>query len=117
MIWEVGAMKEILLNREPLEKIAQRMKQQFAQSYPERAPFSARIEEDAELGGFRLICSSRWFGMQRETVVDAELFASTDYRELEKLAEDPLSCVALGTGRALDEFDAIRETYILSGTE
>ena len=33
------------------------------------------------------------------------------------IAEDPLSCVALGTGRALDEFDAIRETYILSGSE
>jgi len=33
------------------------------------------------------------------------------------IAEDPLSCVALGTGRALDEFDAIRETYILSGNE
>jgi len=33
------------------------------------------------------------------------------------IAEDPLSCVAVGTGRALDEFDAIRETYILSGNE
>ncbi len=33
------------------------------------------------------------------------------------IAEDPLSCVALGTGRALDDFDAIRETYILSGND
>lgn len=33
------------------------------------------------------------------------------------VAEDPLSCVALGTGKALEEYDAIRESYILSGTD
>ncbi len=33
------------------------------------------------------------------------------------VAEDALSCVALGTGRALDEFDEIRENFILSGVE
>lgn len=33
------------------------------------------------------------------------------------VAEDPLSCVALGTGRALDEFDEIRDNFILSGVE
>lgn len=33
------------------------------------------------------------------------------------VAEDPLSCVALGTGKALEEYDAIRESYILSGNE
>lgn len=30
------------------------------------------------------------------------------------VAEDPLSCVALGTGQALEAFGAIRETYILT---
>ena len=33
------------------------------------------------------------------------------------VAEDPLSCVALGTGQALEWFGAIRETYILTATE
>ncbi len=33
------------------------------------------------------------------------------------VAEDPLSCVALGTGKALDEFDEIRDNFILSGVE
>lgn len=33
------------------------------------------------------------------------------------VAEDPLSCVALGTGKALEEYDAIRESYILTGNE
>ena len=33
------------------------------------------------------------------------------------VAEDPLSCVALGTGKALDEFDEIRDSFILSGVE
>jgi rod shape-determining protein MreB len=33
------------------------------------------------------------------------------------VAEDPLSCVALGTGKALDEFDEIRENFIRSGVE
>jgi rod shape-determining protein MreB and related proteins len=33
------------------------------------------------------------------------------------VAEDPLSCVALGTGTALDKFDAIRDDFILSGIE
>lgn len=31
-----------------------------------------------------------------------------------RVADDPLSCVALGTGRALEEFDAIRESENLS---
>ncbi|MBI2841952.1 MAG: rod shape-determining protein [Armatimonadetes bacterium] len=33
------------------------------------------------------------------------------------VAEDPLSCVALGTGKALDEFEEIRDNFILSGVE
>jgi rod shape-determining protein MreB and related proteins len=33
------------------------------------------------------------------------------------VAEDPLSCVALGTGQALEQFGAIRETYIMTATE
>ncbi|MDO8588476.1 MAG: rod shape-determining protein [Armatimonadota bacterium] len=33
------------------------------------------------------------------------------------VAEDPLSCVALGTGQALESFGAIRENYILTATE
>ena len=33
------------------------------------------------------------------------------------VAEDPLSCVALGCGRALDQLDAIRDRFIQSGFE
>ncbi len=33
------------------------------------------------------------------------------------VAEDPLSCVALGCGRALDQVDAIRDQFIQSGFE
>lgn len=33
------------------------------------------------------------------------------------IADDPLSCVALGTGKALDEYDEIRDNFILSGVE
>jgi rod shape-determining protein MreB and related proteins len=33
------------------------------------------------------------------------------------VAEDPLSCVALGCGRALDQLDAIRDRFIESGFE
>jgi rod shape-determining protein MreB len=33
------------------------------------------------------------------------------------VAEDPLSCVALGTGQALESFGAIRETYISTSNE
>lgn len=33
------------------------------------------------------------------------------------VAEDPLSCVALGCGRALDQIDAIRDRFIESGFE
>ena len=32
------------------------------------------------------------------------------------VADDPLSCVAIGTGRALEEFDAIRDSHNLSGS-
>jgi len=33
------------------------------------------------------------------------------------VAEDPLSCVVLGTGKALEHYAAIRESHILSGVE
>ena len=33
------------------------------------------------------------------------------------VAEDPLSCVAIGCGRALDQIDAIRDRFIESGFE
>ena len=33
------------------------------------------------------------------------------------VAEDPLSCVALGCGRALDQIDAIRDRFIETGFE
>ena len=32
------------------------------------------------------------------------------------VADDPLSCVAIGTGRALEEFDAIRSSQNISGS-
>jgi len=31
-----------------------------------------------------------------------------------QVADDPLSCVAIGTGRALEEFAAIRESNVVS---
>jgi actin-like ATPase involved in cell morphogenesis len=33
------------------------------------------------------------------------------------VAEDPLSCVALGTGRALEEMRAIRDSQMALGVE
>ncbi len=33
------------------------------------------------------------------------------------VAEDPLSCVALGCGRALDQLDTIRDQFIETGFE
>ena len=33
------------------------------------------------------------------------------------VAEDPLSCVALGTGKALDGYEEIRDNFIMSGVE
>jgi rod shape-determining protein MreB len=33
------------------------------------------------------------------------------------IAEDPLSCVALGTGKALDELSEIRDNYVLAGVD
>lgn len=33
------------------------------------------------------------------------------------IAEDPLSCVALGTGKALAEFQEIRDNYVLAGVD
>ena len=33
------------------------------------------------------------------------------------VADDPLSCVALGTGRALEEMSAIRESQVMVGAD
>lgn len=44
--------------------------------------------------------------------IDSLLQAATNIRV--QIADDPLSCVAIGTGRALEEFDAIRESNVVS---
>ena len=88
---------------EPIGMIVDRVKTVLEHTQPELA--SDIIERGIMLtGGGALL---RGF--------DKLLAAETDIPV--HIAEDPLSCVAVGTGRALDEFDAIRETYILTGNE
>ncbi len=87
---------------EPISQIVDRVKRVLEQTPPELS--SDIIERGITLtgGGALLRGFDRLLGLATGIPV--------------YVADDPLSCVAIGTGRALEEFPAIRESENLSAS-
>jgi len=95
-----GEMREALA--EPVLAIVEKVKRVLEQTPPELA--SDIIERGIVLTGGGALLRG----------LDRLLTAATGIPVY--VAEDPLSCVAIGTGRALDELAAIRESAIIRGS-
>lgn len=86
--------------QEPINAIVERVRSVLEETPPELA--ADIIERGITLtGGGALL---RGIDKLLETVTNIRV----------QVAEDPLSCVAIGTGRALEEFAAIRESDVVS---
>lgn len=86
--------------QEPINAIVERVRSVLEETPPELA--ADIIERGITLTGGGALLR----GMDRllESVTNIRV----------QVAEDPLSCVAIGTGHALEEFDAIRESNVVS---
>jgi len=86
--------------QEPVNAIVERVRSVLEETPPELA--ADIIERGITLtGGGALL---RGIDKLLESVTDIQV----------QVADDPLSCVAIGTGRALEEFAAIRESNVVS---
>jgi rod shape-determining protein MreB len=88
---------------EPVLAIVEKVKRVLEQTPPELA--ADIIERGIVLTGGGALLRG----------LDRLLFAATNIPTY--VAEDPLSCVAIGTGRALEEMQAIRESAIVMGAD
>lgn len=86
--------------QEPINAIVERVRSVLEDTPPELA--ADIIERGITLTGGGALLRG----------IDKLLEAVTNIRV--QVAEDPLSCVAIGTGRALEEFAAIRESNVVS---
>ncbi|GBC94900.1 Rod shape-determining protein MreB [bacterium HR16] len=86
--------------QEPINAIVERVRSVLEETPPELA--ADIIERGITLTGGGALLRG----------IDRLLESVTNIRT--QVAEDPLSCVAIGTGRALEEFAAIRESNVVS---
>lgn len=86
--------------QEPINAIVERVRSVLEETPPELA--ADIIERGITLTGGGALLRG----------IDKLLGSVTNIRT--QVAEDPLSCVAIGTGRALEEFAAIRESNVVS---
>lgn len=93
-----GEIREAL--QEPINAIVERVRSVLEETPPELA--ADIIERGITLTGGGALLRG----------IDRLLESVTNIRV--QVAEDPLSCVAIGTGRALEEFAAIRESNVVS---
>jgi len=86
--------------QEPVNAIVERVRSVLEETPPELA--ADIIERSITLTGGGALLRG----------IDKLLESVTNIRV--QVADDPLSCVAIGTGRALEEFAAIRESNVVS---
>jgi DNA gyrase subunit B len=58
---------------------------------PDEAPLACSLEQDHEHNSFKLVCSTRSNGTGLRTVIDRELLASVEYKELKRLFSELMS--------------------------
>jgi DNA gyrase subunit B len=85
LLLEKDFSEETLKDAERLKRIQSQLSSYIHLSAPEQLPFSSFLQEDAEHGGFKLVCSTRANGAGMHTVIDRDLLLSPEYKELRRL--------------------------------
>ena len=83
--------EETLKDEKALNKLQRQLASYINLVAPSEAPLSCDVQEDAEHGCFKLICSTRSNGTGLHTLVDYEFLTSPEYKELKRVCLDLMS--------------------------
>jgi len=83
--------EETLKDEKALNKLQRQLASYINLTAPSEAPLSCDVQEDAEHGCFKLVCSTRSNGTGLRTVVDHEFLTSPEYKELKRVCLDLMS--------------------------
>ena len=88
LLMEKEFSEETLKDEKALRRFHAQMASYISLMAPEEAPLSCAIEEDPEHNCFKLVCSTRSNGSGIRTVIDRDLLASPEFKELKRLFTD-----------------------------
>ncbi len=83
--------EETLKDEKALKKLQLQLASYINLTAPSEAPLSCDVQEDAEHGCFKLVCSTRSNGTGLQTVVDYEFLTSPEYKEIKRVCLDVMS--------------------------
>ncbi|HXU71950.1 MAG TPA: DNA topoisomerase (ATP-hydrolyzing) subunit B [Polyangia bacterium] len=83
-----GLSKNDLKDQAATEKALKRMQSYFATFAPELQDAEFVLKKDAEHGGFKIVCPTRFGGARKNTVIDFAFLDSPEYEELGRLGAD-----------------------------
>jgi len=91
LLLEQDFSEEALKDEKALKKFQTDLESYINLVAPDEAPLSCSLEEDPEHNCFKLICVTRSNGTGLHTVIDRELLASVEYKELKRLFSELMS--------------------------
>ncbi len=83
-----GLTKNDLKDDKATARALQRMGEYFKLYVPELADASFEIKKDAEHGGWKIVCPTRFGGARKTTIIDFALLDSPEYEELQRLGKE-----------------------------
>ncbi|MGZ3427172.1 MAG: DNA topoisomerase (ATP-hydrolyzing) subunit B [Polyangia bacterium] len=83
-----GLTKNDLKDEKATQKALTRMQGYFATFAPELSDAEFVLKKDAEHGGFKIVCPTRFGGARKTTVIDFQFLDSPEYEELGRLGAD-----------------------------
>jgi DNA gyrase subunit B len=83
-----GLTKNDLRDEKATAKALQRMHGYFSEHAPELAGLEFDLKKDAEHGGFKIVCPTRYGGARKNTVIDFAFLDSPEYEELGRLGNE-----------------------------
>jgi DNA gyrase subunit B len=83
-----GLTKNDLKDDKAPQRALQRMGEYFKLFVPDLADATFEIKKDAEHGGWKIVCPTRFGGARKNTVIDFAFLDSPEYEELARLGAD-----------------------------
>ncbi|MDB4971354.1 MAG: gyrB [Myxococcales bacterium] len=83
-----GLTKADLADEKATAKALQRMQSYFAKYAPELESLEFDLKKDAEHGGYKIVCPTRYGGARKTTVIDFAFLDSPEYEELGRIGKE-----------------------------
>jgi DNA gyrase subunit B len=108
-----GLTKADLASEQSIAKALSRLTAYFQAHAPELAGIELEIKKDAEHGGWKIVCPTRYGGARKLTTIDFRLLDSPEYEELARIGAEltaygqgPFQLVPVGQSEKEGERDA-----------